>query len=304
MGIPKPDPEGGYEDTTVEISRPNFRVLDTALVLRVIAGRDMLKFLPLCPGRRSVIGRDESADLTLTDVSVSRRHASAELDQQGRVILEDLGSVNSLLVHGQPTPRVILLPGDVVYLGQVPLRLEEVSREEISYLRSIAQKLETANRDPLTGLLTRVAMEESLEQMLLVARRKKKPVSAIFMDIDHFKSVNDTYGHAFGDDALVVVARIAMLAVRDGDLCLRYGGEELLIFVMASETAAGVVATRIQQTLHGYSWDRPGLRVTASFGVAEWQTGESVKDWLERSDQALYRAKKNGRDRVEFARNG
>jgi diguanylate cyclase (GGDEF)-like protein len=125
--------------------------------------------------------------------------------------------------------------------------------------------------------------------------------SIVIIDIDHFKQVNDRYGHIVGDEVLVAFSRLVESMVRQGDLIGRYGGEEfLLVLPMTDLAAASQLAQRIRNRLASEPLvDQPVmLVVTASFGVAQIGSEESIDDWLLRSDQALYSAKEHGRNCV------
>lgn len=262
----------------------------------------MLKYATLQHDEQIVVGRDESAELRLTDVTVSKRHARVMADEVGTITVEDLQSTNGTMINGKPTARRTLLrPGDHLEVGGVSLRLDLLTLDELGHLDRVVHRLEAANRDPLTGLLTRAFLDEELPQLIDRCRRGGLPLSCAFVDIDHFKDINDRFGHQIGDEVLVTLSRLIMLSVRDNDPTVRYGGEEVVVFLPgSSEHGAEDVANRIRRALNGHDWPRtaPGLRVTASMGVAEIAQDEDVKRWMKRADQALYDAKRAGRNRV------
>lgn len=170
-------------------------------------------------------------------------------------------------------------------------------RNALSYRLAV----ERALRDPLTGALNRAALEEALQREVEVARRQGTPLGVLFIDIDHFKQVNDTYGHRFGDDVLRAVAHAVSDTIRRSDALYRYGGEEFV--VIASHTqpiGAQQLAERIRGNVAaiGTVGGRE-LTITVSVGVAGLRTGETCDAVLKRADGALYRAKENGRNRVE-----
>lgn len=269
--------------------------------LRVVAGRDMLRFVTLQDDDEVLVGRDESLGLVLSDASVSRRHARVRSDEGGAVTVEDLGSTNGTAVNGVPIQRATLKPGDHLEIGTVSLRLDLLSVEEITHLGKVLERIEAKNRDPLTGLLTRAWIEDELPNVLETAHALGTPVACLFADVDRFKSVNDRFGHQAGDDVLMAVARLLLVAVRDADACVRYGGEELVLFLTGSDEAtAAEVAERIRRAIEVHDWSRttPGQGITASFGVAGWRENEPVRDWIGRADRALYEAKEGGRNRV------
>jgi diguanylate cyclase (GGDEF)-like protein len=272
--------------------------------LRVVAGRDMLRFVTLAPGETVAIGRDEGTELILSDSSVSRRHAKVVCGQDGGLMVYDLGSTNGTAVNGQAIERSPFRPGDHLEVGAVSLRLDLLSLEEVAHLATVVARLESASRDPLTGLLTRAWLEDELPGLLARCDRTGAPLSTLFLDVDHFKAVNDQHGHAVGDEALLAVARLVMVCVRDGDPCVRYGGEELVVFLEGTaEPDATDVAERIRRVVAGHDWGRtaPGLRITVSLGIAERRPGEAWREWVDRADRALYAAKTAGRNRVQRA---
>jgi diguanylate cyclase len=123
------------------------------------------------------------------------------------------------------------------------------------------------------------------------------------MDLDHFKAINDTYGHNQGDRVLAEAARMLRQSVRSGDHVCRWGGEEFLVVLPGNDAEhTTVVSMRISEQLRRLRFERaPDLRVTASIGTALRKPAEPVIDWLGRADQALYRAKQDGRDCIRFA---
>lgn len=165
-----------------------------------------------------------------------------------------------------------------------------------------AKLVEAAIRDPLTGLYTRLYMQEWLRDAVNAhARHEERGFSLLLFDIDHFKSINDTYGHSAGDDVLRGVARLICSCVRTEDLAVRYGGEEIAVFVRIAEPAEVIqlgrricdhVAQCSAMTSHGQ------LKVTVSGGVAAHAVGETIAELFERADKKLYEAKRAGRNRV------
>ena len=153
--------------------------------------------------------------------------------------------------------------------------------------------------DPLTGLPNRRALAERLAEELSRATRQGSPLSAVVCDLDHFKAVNDDAGHASGDLVLASFGQILRQHTRPSDVPARVGGEEFTVLLPATELAgAAALAERVRSAAAERIQPALGRAVTASFGVAQWQVGESVAAWLERADGALYAAKRAGRDRV------
>ena len=163
---------------------------------------------------------------------------------------------------------------------------------------------ESSRRDPLTGLYNRAYLNEFLDQAFLTATKKKSPLSVAFADLDRFKSVNDTYGHAIGDQILVTTANILKASVRGSDIVARYGGEEfILVFPDTDYLLVKMISERIvkafQETHHDVGTTQD-LAVTISVGMATHGDGrefENVFALVKAADKALYTAKLQGRNR-------
>lgn len=164
-------------------------------------------------------------------------------------------------------------------------------------------ELETlATTDRLTEMSNRHAFEIVFHQALKEAERRQQPLVLILFDIDYFKRVNDQYGHPAGDAVLKRVASIARESLRDADSLCRWGGEEFLVLLSDCSLENGLIIAEqlrkaIQETMVCYGDESISVRI--SLGVAQWQEDESPREFLQRVDQALYRAKNNGRNRVE-----
>lgn len=179
--------------------------------------------------------------------------------------------------------------------------LHRKTRQSNEELRAVNNQLAfEASYDELTGSLTRRYFFHRFDQLLEAAQHKNEPMSLILADLDHFKSINDTYGHAIGDQVLCRFVLVCSSVLRGDDLIGRIGGEEFAILLPgASERDALRVADRIRERCKRESLDgsEPPLRFSASFGITEWQDEDSPMNMVERADMALYRAKRAGRDR-------
>lgn len=163
--------------------------------------------------------------------------------------------------------------------------------------------IQLAMTDPLTEIGNRRWITEALASELENANREQRNLSIALLDIDHFKSINDNFGHAMGDLVLRDVARVCTDAVRGSDFLGRFGGEEFLIVLPgADKVTAMIVAERVRSSLEANIWRSDGPnRVTASFGIATYSMGVGVDDLLRDADEALYRAKADGRNCLHFA---
>ncbi len=161
-----------------------------------------------------------------------------------------------------------------------------------------------ASTDPLTGLLNRRRFLEMAQAEQARAQRYGRPVTLLLVDLDHFKRVNDTYGHRMGDAVLRTAAGVMTASRRASDLAARFGGEELVLLLPETDLAGAVgLAERLRIALAGAQTRLDGVdvHITASIGVASLRAGESLDNLLHRADQALYSAKRAGRDRVMVA---
>lgn len=177
--------------------------------------------------------------------------------------------------------------------SQLEARMERIRAQELDY---------EAHTDPLTRLPNRRALDRELPP--LMGDERVQPLCAAMVDLDHFKLVNDSHGHASGDLVLTVMATLLRDVIRESDLAVRVGGEEfLLIFTNTSLAQAERVCERLLASVRDYPWHSivAGLTCTVSVGVAQLRPFEIVSEWLSRSDAALYTAKRAGRNRVELA---
>jgi diguanylate cyclase (GGDEF)-like protein len=166
---------------------------------------------------------------------------------------------------------------------------------------SLEQMQQLASHDDLTRTLNRRSLMARLEQERSRAARGRDAFSVALLDLDHFKAVNDTYGHAVGDEVLKGFARTAHGGLRDSDAFGRYGGEEFMLILGGTPPGAALPAVdRMRLGFATTDWDAiaPGLRVTVSAGVAGYRAGETISQLLCRADEALYEAKHAGRNRV------
>lgn len=186
--------------------------------------------------------------------------------------------------------------------------LQQMNAELETLVAARTRELEEKNRqleilsitDKLTGLFNRHKLDEALEAELALCRRYAVKFAVIMVDIDHFKGVNDTYGHGAGDMVLVGVADLLRRTTRESDALGRLGGEEFVIICRHSGCEGGMAsACKLRDAIERHAF--PGVgQVTASFGVAAYRDGDTVASLLGRADAALYRAKDKGRNRVEI----
>ncbi len=248
------------------------------------------------------LGRGKEADLRIDGVGISRKHARIVRTKDGRRILEDLGASNGVLVNGRRIDRVELTSGDRVQLGPVVvLRFAVVDDHE----RGLAYQLyEGSTRDALTRTYNRRYMNERLAEEIAYARRHGTRLSLMMLDLDHFKRINDQYGHGAGDMVLRIVAAQLQRIIRKEDVLARIGGEEFLVLLRGIEHKnVGILAERLRRAVEGLSipWEARPLRATVSIGVVSLHecAGEALAEaFLQSADERLYKAKSEGRNRV------
>ncbi|WP_206021981.1 GGDEF domain-containing protein [Rhodoferax bucti] len=210
-----------------------------------------------------------------------------------------------------PAPEVLQLPADTVKRLEL---LITVSCSGILFMafyisESFSEELEIrlrtmASTDTLTQLANRRTFQTALVRALALAQRNATPMCLAILDVDFFKRVNDTYGHDTGDAVLQHVAQVMQSAARGGDLVARFGGEEFVVLMHDCVVDKALVAAeRIRLALQSTPClvGVHTIAVTASIGIAQWHVGTEAKQWLEAADNALYRAKQAGRNRVELA---
>ncbi|MBS7663399.1 diguanylate cyclase [Pseudomonas lalucatii] len=198
----------------------------------------------------------------------------------------------------------------LLLLGSVALRFAHLTKRlrlEIGARRQAEQELRDSNlqleklasTDRLTGLWTRLRLEEVAHQEIKRATRYDLPLCLIFFDIDRFKTVNDQHGHETGDRVLSAVAQRIKAQLRESDCLCRWGGEEFIILMPHADLEHAAVMAEKLRILVAATPVTEQIGVTASFGVAQWRPGQSLRELMQCADQVLYLAKQRGRNRIE-----
>jgi diguanylate cyclase (GGDEF)-like protein len=197
-----------------------------------------------------------------------------------------------LCAIGWPTTAAFMLRRQLRKSDAALRLLGEVNQALELEARELAGQV---HLDPLTGVLNRQGLRAVL---MSTSTLMADPMSVIFIDVDHFKAINDGHGHDVGDEVLRKFAQVLASSLRSSDQLVRWGGEEFLIICPATRLdQAALVAETLRAAMHQVSWPA-GLRVTASFGVAQHRHGEEIGAVIKQADQQLYDAKNGGRDRV------
>ena len=264
-----------------------------------------------------VLGRGGEADYEFADTTVSRAHARVEL-RRGYFFLEDLDSANGTFLDGEKVLGEVRLPYTCrIQLGtRTLLQFTAVDQMGADAFGKLRRALFI---DPLTGVGNRAYLEMRLAEETAYGYRHGQRLGVLLCDLDHFKGVNDTYGHAAGDLLLAEMGKLLQYCVRTEDSVFRYGGEEFCVLVRDEDDEGLVVmAERIRNAVSQFALEFEGgaIRITISVGVAseipqqatpgKSIPGETLDDTedqplLVRADAALYRAKEAGRNRVEVS---
>jgi diguanylate cyclase (GGDEF)-like protein len=257
-------------------------------------------------GRRHVldrpvttIGRGRDNDIVLPSDCVSRRHVRLEHRPEG-LFLHDLESTNGTYVNDDTRAQGAhrLNRGDQVKVGDTIFKLLSGSDIESQYHEIIFRMTVT---DGLTNLSNRKQLDTLLADEIPRARRHGRDLSLLMMDIDHFKSINDTHGHLTGDSVLRGLAGILQKRLRPNDKLGRYGGEEFCAILPETNLPSAVRIAEELRTLvaaHGFAADGRELRVTISIGAAALADGLHADMLYKSADDKLYEAKRSGRNRV------
>ncbi|MGD9589126.1 MAG: diguanylate cyclase [Pyrinomonadaceae bacterium] len=255
------------------------------------------------------LGREIGSDVRLNDSKVSRQHAlilTSEEPITGKPVytLKDCDSRNGTFLNGQRVTEEVLHNGDKIGIGDQLLRfdlLDEIDRE---YQRLIHRLI---SHDDLTGLLSGRSFFSELRREAERAKIERRSFCVLMMDIDHFKNVNDTFGHLTGSKTLEEIGETIINCLRSGDAAARFGGEEFAAFLLDAEVGqAFVAAERIRSEIEAraFSIVRQGQvgethHVTVSIGIASFPDDSSDPiELVEMADSALYRAKREGRNKT------
>jgi two-component system cell cycle response regulator len=251
-------------------------------------------------GDKTIIGRGQKAQVRLLDDGISREHAQVVIEGN-RIYLEDLGSTNGTFCNGLKVDRRELADGDKILVGSTTIlkftyhdNLDEIFQK---------QMYESALRDGLTKAFNKKYFTDRLESEFTFAIRHQSPLVLVMFDIDHFKKVNDTYGHQAGDLVLSELSTLLTAALRAEDVFARYGGEEFAVICRGTDlTQAQIVGDRMRKAVEGHRFTFEGtlIPVTISVGIAGLpdDTVKDATDLVARADKALYQSKHGGRNRV------
>ncbi len=249
------------------------------------------------------IGRSQGANIFIDDPTISRMHAALSVADNGKLILIDAKSANGTFVNGEkihPDRAYEVPDGAKVIVGEHTVF--RVGLTDLMDDQMQSQLYEASVKDFLTGCFTRRYLMENLEREFALSVRHRSNLALLILDIDHFKSINDTHGHLAGDYVLARVAEIIQRTLRCEDLLARYGGEEFVV-VARNLPPAGLkmLAERLRLLIAAEPFDFQGTKiaVTASIGASSTSARSygDVAALCQDADDMLYRAKRNGRNK-------
>lgn len=283
-------------------SRDNLDMHGPEPYLVIVSGADLGKHFRLhLP--HNTFGRDQSAHICISDPKISRRHGRLSVyPDKNEIYLEDFNSSNGTFVNGLRIARQQLELRDRIRVGDTHMKIDyKIGKEAQSEM----ELLQAATTDSLTAVMNRHAFMARANQEFSFCKRNGGALAVLMCDVDHFKQKNDSFGHPAGDLILRELGQILIGAIRQEDMLARYGGEEFIMLLReASEQDAWACAEKIREAVmrHPFTFQDTIMPTTISIGVCcrGAVTEESLEDLIQAADDALYRAKRNGRNRAEI----
>jgi diguanylate cyclase (GGDEF)-like protein len=284
--VPPLDPEGPLHRTAALIC---------------ISGRSIGQMF-LLSKEETTIGRAPECDVFLDDEGVSRHHAKI-IRQEDTLIAMDLGSTNGTYHEGERIQVLTLDDGAKIQVGTATILQFRYQDQREMQFHALMQTFKT--HDPMTEAYNKRAFLQEIEKEAGFSKRHNQPLTLVMFDLDHFKRVNDTYGHQAGDLVLRSVARRVTETIRKEDIFARYGGEEFAILLRNTDIeGAFIIAERVRRAIEDLEVTHNGRRIpcTVSVGIAKLDnTISRPSDLIEAADERLYQAKRKGRNRTEVA---
>jgi two-component system, cell cycle response regulator len=298
-----PDPT--ERTTVVDLKKNQTGANRKVAVMQIAAGNEQGRIIVIQKNMHVTMGRSKECTLPIHDPSCSRNHAELFSTSDGAVFLKDLGSTNGTRVNGQKiSDPVPLKDGDRIQLGDnTVIRFSIVPEDEAHMQEDVYKR---ATRDPLTNAFNRRQFEEVLNRELSFQKRNaQNGLGIIMFDVDHFKKVNDSFGHLAGDEVLRGIGQRVPTLIRTEDVFARLGGEEFAVLVR-NDTIEGIkiLSERLRESMEKKPAEFEGRAIpfTVSVGStlllgAQTMTPEAL---VQLADEALYDAKHNGRNRCVF----
>lgn len=245
-----------------------------------------------------VIGRGLGADVRLDDEGVSRQHSKVTAVGNGDAVLEDLGSSNGTFVNGDRIQRHTLKDGDKVQVGSISI-LKFSYQDDLE--RAFQEQLfDRGIKDGAIGIYNKKYLLDRIDSDYSHAQRHRTNLSLLMFDIDHFKEINDTYGHPAADLVLKELAQIVRRTLRTSDVFARYGGDEFVVLMREIDDAGTLVlAKRVHKLIKKHKFVFEGMQISITISLGMASLSDNVKNATELlgvADKYLYKAKQAGRD--------
>ncbi|MDH5414729.1 MAG: GGDEF domain-containing protein [Flavobacteriaceae bacterium] len=274
---------------------------DKAACFLVVGGELNGTIFDLLDGE-TIVGRNPDCTIPLEFQGVSRKHFKATVKDDSCEV-EDLGSSNGTFLNNTKIEaQASLQKGDIIKLGSIALKyLPKGDTERLTY-----DKLhEEASTDGLTKCYNKMYFNNKLDLEVKKSKVTGNPLSLVIFDLDHFKGLNDNFGHDAGDYVLKELSSLLRdNGIRKGDIFARYGGEEFVVLLPKTNLKqAFEIAERLRKLVetHHFTYESKRLPVTASIGVADYRQGVEIgTDLFKRADSAVYKSKDGGRNQVNF----
>ncbi len=293
--------ESAEEDQTKPLDLDEHDAEPRACAMILVKGRFLGRTISI-PAGGMVVGRGDECDLVIGSArdGTSRQHA--RLYFEGKDLrVEDLGSTNGLFVNQLHCRKTRLSPGDLLQIGDSVFKIvgdgDEIRYHEAMYTMAV--------RDAVTGLFNRTHLDATMTSEIKRSQRYGHPLSVLLLDLDHFKKVNDRYGHVAGDNVLMQLGQLLLNFLRVHDLPCRYGGEEFLLLLPETDLEGALtLAERCRMTIMEHRFESSGtlIELTVSIGLACLEPGADADRLIKAADQALYQAKRDGRNCVVVGR--
>ena len=293
-----PDKVPDKEDTAVlRAVTPPAEAATSEACLVVIYGNDLGRKHPLS-SRWLVVGRDESAEIPLDEAEVSRNHCRIR-NEKGVVTIRDLGSTNGTFVNDKQVEVAALRNGDLIRVGGTILKFLASGNVEASYHEEL---FNLTTQDGLTQAHNKRHLLDMLRQEVGRAKRYRRPMALLMLDIDHFKLVNDVFGHLAGDYVLKQMVKVVQENLRSQDIVGRFGGEEFMIVLpevrfQGAMRCAEKLRELVEQTRFIYEGSKIPINISIGVVAAD-QGSHDVEDMVRVADTNLYEAKRKGRNQV------
>ncbi|QQR80193.1 MAG: GGDEF domain-containing protein [Deltaproteobacteria bacterium] len=295
------DTEKDFEDQTIVTSIPDLNnEKEKHAYIIFLSGPLMGKIHLLSHGTVS-LGRSNDVTIPINDLGISRFHAAIDY-KNGHALLKDMGSTNGTYLNGQKVQSSELQDGDKIQISSSTIlkyayqdNIENIFHNELYKMAVV---------DALTGAYNKRYFEERLQEEFSYCIRNEVPLTLMMFDLDHFKNINDTYGHPAGDFVLEHISTLAKSIIRSEDILARVGGEEFIILLKATDIEGGLIlAERLRRLVDESQFEFEGntIHVTVSMGVATLNKKTSFSDaeaLLKRADELLYNSKNSGRNQV------